>query len=80
MGRDYLPYIFEAVVPDLTCESFTEALLQSWTGPDAPEACLSQEDWIDFFRQARSTRDGKRADRPEAPVVLVRGGAAPDRI
>lgn len=80
VGRDYLPYIFEEVEPRLTDETFIEALLQSWTGPDAPEACLPQEDWIQFFRQAGFTRNGKPAAPPTEPVVLVRGGLDPDRM
>lgn len=80
VGRDYLPSIFGEVAHTLFGDRFIEALLQSWTGPDAPEACLPQEEWIESFRQAGFTRDGKPADRPTDPVVLVRGGVYPDRM
>lgn len=80
VGRDPLPYIFGEVAHTLSGDLFIEALLQSWTGPDAPEACLPQEDWIQFFRRAGFTRDGTPADRPTKPVLLVRGGRSPDRM
>lgn len=80
VGRDDLPYIFESVETYLPADTFIQALTDSWTGPDAPEACLPQEEWIDFFRKAGFTRDGKPVDPPTEPVLLVRGGRYPDRM
>lgn len=44
------------------------------------QADLPQEDCIAYFHRAGFTANGYRADRPQTPVLLVRGGVAPDRM
>lgn len=73
VGRDYLPEIFEAVQHRLTGSAYIAALIDSWTGPDSPEAKLPLEHWVEYFRQAGFTHDGEVAQLPSEPVFLFRG-------
>lgn len=49
-----------------------------WSLAEFPDQCLEREQWLELFRCASFTVDGKRAALPTEPLTLWRG-AVPER-
>jgi len=75
LDRNLSPVLLQRLYEErlLTRRAATRWVGQAWSGCEFPETALDAEEWQYLFWRAGFTVDGRRADLPDAPLVLYRG-------
>jgi hypothetical protein len=72
-GRNELPALLSEHFAALSSTDRRAALVDAWTGAEAPEKALAQSAWLDYFAATGFLDEREIGIRPSEPLTLFRG-------